>query len=151
MTGQHGIKQLKQEVEPKRNALNFSNGRFWIIGSGEKEKGKKLKEKNIYLFSQEILKFHAKTNLFKKETIDNYPLLFNKERKIYIYFDEIHNGGSSERSNEIIESFINHDKNMIDMFFMVTTTFTKPNIAYEGFLDNQSPIVLQWGYEDPQL
>ena len=37
------------------------------------------------------------------------------------------------------------------MFVMVTATFAKPNIAYEGFLDNQSPVVLQWGYEDQQL
>ena len=42
-------------------------------------------------------------------------------------------------------------KLQIDLFVMVTATFAKPNIAYEGFLEKQMPVVLQWGYEEQQL
>ena len=58
--------------------------------------------------------------------------------------------GGFQKSREILKSFENENM-IIDLFVMVTATFAKPNIAYEGFLDNQSPVVLQWGYEDQQL
>ena len=73
-----------------------------------------------------------------------------KKSKIDLYFDEIHKGGSSDLSREILQEFLD-SKFKIDIFVMVTATFAKPTIAYEGFLENQTPVVLQWGYEDQQL
>ena len=86
---------------------------------------------------------------FKPEIKKKFPKLFKKDNNIDIYFDEIHKGGSTDKSKEILQAFIN--ENMVDLLFMVTATFAKPSIAYEGFLDEQSPVILQWGYEEQQL
>ena len=86
---------------------------------------------------------------FKSEIREKFPNLFKKDNKIDIYFDEIHKGGSTDKSKDILQAFINED--MVDLLFMVTATFAKPSIAYEGFLDNQTPLILQWGYEEQQL
>ena len=68
--------------------------------------------------------------------------MFEGNRKVDIYFDEIHKGGSTDKSRDIIQAFVNHRKDIIDLFVMVTATFAKPTIAYESFLENQSPVEL---------
>ena len=82
----------------------------------------------------------------KKEFKD----LFKKGNKVDIYFDEIHSGGSTEKSREILKSFENEEMN-IEIFVMVTATFAKPNIAYEEFMGKETPIIIDWSYEDQQL
>ena len=101
--------------------------------------------------SQDFLKTNkvndeVKFNITMKSKYEN--LL--KKKRIDLYFDEIHSGGSTDRSKEILEAFINSGFE-IDIFVMVTATFAKPSIIYDNFLETQNPIVLQWSYEDQQL
>ena len=126
------------------------------------------KEKNIYLFSQEYLKDKINLSVVNKkinqdETIFNDLFKFKKlkscNKKIDLYFDEIHKGGSTDRSESILYAFknickgIKHDRySIIDLFVMVTATFAKPSIKYEeNFIDGKpNSIIIQWSYEDQQ-
>jgi len=81
---------------------------------------------------------------------ESFRELLEPRNHIDIYFDEIHKGGSTEKSREILKSFENENMS-IDLFVMVTATFAKPNIAYEEFMEGYTPIVLEWNYEDQQL
>ena len=100
------------------------------------EQDKKQLQKSKYVFDNAIIK--KLSGLFANKKCD-------------LYFDEIHKGGSTDKSKEIIQAFLKHDPNMIDVFIMVTATFAKPTIAYEDILGYHSPVVLQWNYEDQQL
>jgi hypothetical protein len=124
-------------------------------------------ERNIYLFSQEYLKdkmneekedgkiISAKTT-FKPEF--KFKSLLECNKKIDLYFDEIHKGGTTDRSESILYAFKNtcigkHPEtySIIDLFVMVTATFAKPNIKYKtNFIDEKSVKVLQWSYDDQQ-
>ena len=98
--------------------------------------------KNIYLFSQEWFKVSG-------ENDKKFTDLFSGETNIDIYFDEIHKGGSTDKSEKILDTL---SKTMrIDIFIMVTATFAKPNIRYEtNFIDTKPPKIIQWSYEDQQ-
>jgi hypothetical protein len=106
-------------------------------------KNKKQKTaKNIYLFSQEWFKVNGDND---KKFTD----LFSGETNIDIYFDEIHKGGSTDKSEKILDTL--HKTMSIDIFIMVTATFAKPNIRYEtNFIDTKPPKIIQWSYEDQQ-
>jgi len=115
-----------------------------------------LKERNIFIFSQEwfknkikivennsIFDFGNKENFFRK--------LFFNGNNIDIYFDEIHKGGSTDKSESILNA-INNSGTKIDVFIMVTATFAKPNIKYKtNFIDTKEPKILEWSYEDQQI
>jgi hypothetical protein len=128
-------------------------------------------EKNIYLFSQEYLKDKIDFTTFKdnneidqtkthfKEDKFKFKKLLNCDKKVDLYFDEIHKGGSTDRSESIIYAFKNICKDIkddhysiIDLFVMVTATFAKPSIKYdENFIDGKpNSIVIQWSYDDQQ-
>jgi hypothetical protein len=87
----------------------------------------------------------------KDSVINRFKQLFEK-KKIDLYFDEIHKGGSTDKSKSILNAFDNAGVK-IDLFIMVTATFAKPNIKYEtGFIDihNKRTKVIEWSYEDQQ-
>ena len=130
------LKLSKTELDKLKKLINKTNR----TPIEETELKEIQKQKNIY---------DNKPYEFKPEIKKKFPKLFKKDNKIDIYFDEIHKGGSTDKSKEILQSFIN--ENMVDLLFMVTATFAKPSIAYEGFLDDQTPVILQWGYEEQQL
>lgn len=74
-------------------------------------------------------------------------------KKIDLFFDEIHKGGSTNNSENILYAFINAGVK-IDIFVMVTATFAKPNLRYNSFEDidthNKGLKIIEWGYEDQQ-
>jgi hypothetical protein len=127
-------------------------------------------EKNIYLFSQEYLKDKLKTTIVNKKIIQDethfneefkFKKLLNCGKKIDLYFDEIHKGGSTDNSESILYAFKNICKgqkekderySIIDLFVMVTATFAKPSIKYEeNFIDNKpNSVIIQWSYDDQQ-
>ena len=129
---------------------DFEN--YGIINNNKKCKGTDEKDKNIYIFSQEFFKMNKIINgnfndTFKKE----YQSLFQK-RKIDLYFDEIHKGGTTDRSQNILNTFKNANVE-IDIFVMVTATFAKPKIRYNThFIDkfNKKTKLIEWSYEDQQ-
>ncbi len=114
------------------------------------ENHKAVASKNIFIFSQEKIKINKKsTSLdFDKNFKEDYSKLF-EIKNLDIYFDEVHKGGSTERSKEIIETFKNAKSN-IDIFVMVTATYAKPTIAYTNIVDNNDPIIINWSYMDQQ-
>ena len=123
---------------------------YGYIGPGEKETSENTKDKNIYVMSQEFLKWKdIKKGKGVEEQLKKFKSLISK-KKIDLYFDEIHKGGSTDNSKDILEFFIDYGFS-IDIFVMVTATFAKPTIMYENFLEDDSPIVIQWSYEDQQL
>ena len=143
----------KAETEEQFKELfsDFENFNDYGIITQNGKVLEKSASKNIYLMSQEFLKFKQGNKLNLEAT--NEQLLKikpNIRKNIDIYFDEIHKGGSSDRSKEVLETFIKLGF-QIDLFVMVSATFAKPSIAYEGFLEGQSPVIIQWNYEDQQL
>ena len=139
---------------------NFDEYGIIVASSGVKKcQGREInqpKKKNIYIFSQEWFKadkVDSDAN-FKPSVINKgvFQSLFEK-RKIDIYFDEIHKGGTTDKSENILNAF--HNANVkIDVFIMVTATFAKPNIKYNAtkFIDiaGKSNKVIEWSYEDQQ-
>ena len=131
-----------------------------------------LKEKNIYVFSQEWFKngkiisalnkslknkklsrkgVTDESSIFTNEVLEKYKELLKKGNKIDLYFDEIHKGGSTDNSENILNAF-NSAGVVIDIFIMVTATFAKPNIKYKTtFIDTKEPKILEWSYEDQQI
>jgi hypothetical protein len=115
----------------------------------------KYKEKNIYIFSQDWFKNKLSENIvtefdFKKKSKD-FETLFKKGNTVDIYFDEVHKGGSTDKSENILNA-INTAGVKIDIFIMVTATFAKPNIKYKtNFIDTKEPKILEWSYEDQQI
>ena len=69
-------------------------------------------------------------------------------KKIDLFFDEIHKGGSTNSSENILYAFINAGVK-IDIFVMVTATFAKPNLRYNSFEDidihNKGLKIIEWG------
>ena len=117
------------------------------------------KSKNIYIFSQdwfknkldETLNTTLNTTFNLKKKAKDFELLFKKGNKVDIYFDEVHKGGSTDKSENILNA-INTAGVKIDIFVMVTATFAKPNIKYKtNFIDSKEPKILEWSYEDQQI
>lgn len=131
-----------------------------------------IKERNIYIFSQEwfkqgkiesVLNSALKRKLGNKKNVSDNTAFFNETvlekysdllrdgNKIDLYFDEIHKGGSTDNSENILNAF-NNAGVIIDIFMMVTATFAKPNIKYStNFIDTKEPKILEWSYEDQQI
>ena len=144
-------------------------GCYNVVCPGIKGKEKE-GDKNIYLFSQEYLKDKLKTTIVNKKIIQDethfnehfkFKKLLNCDKKIDLYFDEIHKGGSTDNSESILYAFKNICKgkkqkdekySIIDLFVMVTATFAKPSIKYEeNFIDGKpNSIIIQWSYDDQQ-
>jgi hypothetical protein len=140
---------------------DFSNfDKYTIITSDSKVKEGNL---NIYLISQEWLKekvsitkinnkIVSEQATFNDKMKDEYPQLFIKG-KIDLYFDEVHKGGSTDRSESIIYSF-NNSNVKIDIFIMVTATFAKPTLRYNNlnFIGSGSQYteIIEWSYNDQQ-
>lgn len=120
---------------------NFNDYAIIKVGD-DKRNQEKEGDINIYITSQEKFKLN-------KDGYKYYEKLF-KKKKLDIYFDEIHKGGSSERAQNIL-SFLIEEKFSIDLFVMVTATYAKPMKAYTHQLDTKDPIILKWSYEDQQL
>ena len=119
-----------------------------------------VKKKNIYIFSQEWIKNKKKINYDTNNFTDGllgvktkFPDLFNKKR-IDLYFDEIHKGGTKDKAESILYAFNNADVK-IDMFIMVTATFAKPNLRYNATdiidTNKKTAKIIEWSYEDQQL
>ena len=115
----------------------------------------KHKKRNIYIFSQDWFKnkLTEDSNIvfnFKKKAAD-FEDLFKKGNIVDVYFDEVHKGGSTDKSENILNA-INSAGVTIDIFIMVTATFAKPNIKYKtNFIDTKEPKILEWSYEDQQI
>ena len=109
------------------------------------------KTKNIFIFSQEKIKINKKSQSidFDIKFKEDYSKLF-EIKKLDIYFDEVHKGGSTLMSQEkIIDTFLT-TKFTIDIFVMVTATYAKPTIAYTNIVDNNDPLIINWSYIDQQ-
>ena len=116
----------------------------------EFKKQRKLEDKEIIRSNELLIKSKQKEFKLREETKKLFRELLKSGNHVDIYFDEIHKGGTTEKSREILISFENENM-IIDLFVMVTATFAKPNIAYEEFMSNDTPIILEWNYEDQQL
>ena len=108
--------------------------------------------KNIFIFSQEKIKINKKSQSldFDIKFKEDYSKLF-EIKKLDIYFDEVHKGGSTKMSQEkIIDTFFETNFT-IDIFVMVTATYAKPTIAYTNIkIDNNDPLIINWSYMDQQ-
>lgn len=111
-----------------------------------------IKKRNIYIFSQDFFKNKLlNVNDFKSNFISSYSHLLKRGNTVDIYFDEVHKGGSTDKSENILNA-INNAGVKIDIFIMVTATFAKPNIKYKtNFIDTKEPKILEWSYEDQQI
>ena len=108
-------------------------------------------KKKIYLLSQEWFKSNKIDKIklkFKDDVKAKFKQLFIKGKKIDLFFDEIHKGGSTDNSSDILQSFINDDIK-IDIFVMVTATFAKPTLRYDNFMEGSSKLI-EWSYNDQQ-
>jgi len=150
------IKTSAGKMDNIKNCDNFNN----------------IKERNIYIFSQEWFKqgkiesalnstlkrklgnkknVADNTAFFNETVLEKYSQLLRDGNKIDLYFDEIHKGGSTDNSENILNAF-NNAGVIIDIFMMVTATFAKPNIKYStNFIDTKEPKILEWSYEDQQI
>jgi hypothetical protein len=135
-----------QFIELFKSYSDFED--YTVITNHKKEEGKI----NIYILSQEWFKSNKiKENIFDKKVTERFPRLFDNG-VIDLYFDEIHNGGSTDNSESILHAF-NNSNVKIDLFVMVTATFAKPNIRYVNipFIDNSEKTeLIEWSYEDQQ-
>ena len=102
----------------------------------------------IYLLSQEWFKDKVKEGTFTDACKEKFPNLF--KGSIDLYFDEIHKGGSTDKSESILHAF-HHSKVKIDLFVMVTATFAKPNRRYQtlDFIGKKLEVI-EWSYLDQQ-
>jgi len=134
---------------------DYSNFNDYAIKTPDKILGNKSGSKNIYILSQEWFKSgKIKTvrgkSVFNKAVKDKFTNLIKKGKKIDIFFDEIHKGGSTDNSSSILQSFINSGLT-IDIFVMVTATFAKPTAKYdETFMDSSQTKIIEWSYNDQQ-
>jgi len=148
--------KTETEGQFKQMFDGFSNfDEYGVILASDKQKSvhDKTKAKNIYIFSQQWFKngkIIDHTFVYDK-VVDRFKDLFHK-KKIDLYFDEIHKGGTTDNSNSILLAFNNADVK-IDLFVMVTATFAKPSIRYNtGFIDikDKKTKIIEWSYEDQQ-
>jgi hypothetical protein len=103
------------------------------VSDGMRKNAGREKDKNIYIISQE--KFKVNSGNIEKLTRE-MPTLFRK-RKIDIYFDEIHKGGSTEKAQEDVIEFLINSGFSIDLFVMVTATYAKPSFVYNERIDRK--------------
>ena len=149
----------------EKNIYIFSQEKFKAnnknsLTKEEKQELKQILEEKKKFKTVDSMKLKRLKELeIKKNTIEyeltdktkaEFSKLFKTGNRVDIYFDEIHSGGSTEKSREILKSFENEEMS-IDLFVMVTATFAKPNIAYEEFMGSETPIIIEWTYEDQQL
>jgi hypothetical protein len=131
--------------------------------------------RKIYIFSQEYFKSKGKIDIgitlpknikkitsemkrnikervkFTTTVTSKFPYLLRKGKKIDIFFDEIHKGGSTDNSETILYSFINAGL-LIDFFIMVTATFAKPTEFYSDLNIGDNTIqLIEWSYSDQQF
>jgi hypothetical protein len=134
---------------------DYSNFNDFAIRTPDKILGNKTGKRNIYILSQEWFKSgKIKTvkgkSVFNKAVKDKFTELIKKGKKIDIFFDEIHKGGSTDNSSSILQSFVNSGLT-IDIFVMVTATFAKPTAKYdETFMDSSPTKIIEWSYNDQQ-
>ena len=103
-------------------------------------------KKNIIIVSQQ--------QLWQKgddDKLRDYPELNNllKTKDKMIFFDEIHQGASSnaETQQKILNKYVVKDGEPLTFpFIMVTATFIKPMLKYE-LLGKEKSVVLQWTYD----
>jgi len=116
--------------------------------------GKHVKEGdlNIYLISQEWFKdkivHNAEPPVFNDKF--KYNKMFNNG-KIDLYFDEVHKGGTTDKSENIIQAL---NPSNISIFVMVTATFAKPSLRYNNIIidsGNDKTEIIEWSYNDQQL
>jgi hypothetical protein len=115
----------------------------------------KLMDKNIYIFSQEWFKTKLDESAVPvfdlKHKTKDFEQLFKSGNVVDVYFDEVHKGGTTDKSENILNA-INKAGVKIDIFVMVTATFAKPNIKYQtNFIDKKEPKIIEWSYEDQQI
>ena len=148
--------KTETEGQFKQMFDGFSNfDEYGVILASDKQKSvdDKTKAKNIYIFSQQWFKngkIIDHTFVYDK-VVERFKELFHK-KKIDLYFDEIHKGGTTDNSNSILLAF-NNAGVKIDLFVMVTATFAKPSIRYQtGFIDikDKKTKIIEWSYEDQQ-
>jgi hypothetical protein len=115
------------------------------------------KDKKIYLLSQEWFK-KDKLQMSEenpKDTQFNEKIKYEFNKPIDLYFDEIHKGGSTDKSEHIIHAFKNklniHEMD-IGIFVMVTATFAKPSLRYTNLTigRNEETKIIEWSYLDQQ-
>ena len=147
----------QQFIEMFRDFSNFND--YSIITPNPKINIIKQTNKTIYILSQEWFKSgkiklvkNKKTGeeyyTFNTEKIKFLEPLIKKDKKIDIFFDEIHKGGSTDNSVSILNSFI-RSKMIIDIFVMVTATFAKPTMKYDQFMEGKTELI-EWSYNDQQ-
>ena len=118
----------------------FDNFTDYNIISPNNKRDIKNSSKYIYIFSQEYI---------KNKTDDKIKYLQNSN--IDLFFDEIHKGGSTDKSQQILYSFKKNEIS-VNIFVMVTATFAKPHIVYDThFIDEENKSkLIRWSYEDQQ-
>ena len=113
-------------------------------------------KKNIFLLSQELFKANKdKKDKTKFKLNEDFCKKYNIfEKNLDIYFDEIHKGAQEKNVQKdvmvLLEDELTRRKLSIDLFVMVTATYAKPTIAYNNYVDNNDPIILNWSYMDQQ-
>jgi len=129
---------------------NFDS--YDIVDSDNKKN--KMTNKKIYLISQEWLKDKINYSDNPKEVNFKNTIRYKFERNIDLYFDEVHKGGSTDKSENIIHAFTNtlaDTSNAIDIFVMVTATFAKPTLRYNHLhLGQDITKIIEWSYHDQQ-
>lgn len=138
-----------QFIDMFKNYSNFNDYGIVTTKSDMEKETQNGKTKFIFILSQEKIKVNKNGSNFNQKFLDDYKKLFEK-KSIDLYFDEIHKGGSTEKSqNKIINALLQNDIK-IDLFVMVTATYARPSIAYETMITDKPPIILNWSYEDQQ-
>jgi len=139
---------------------DFSGYNIYVGGNTDKHKQQSqvAGKPTIYLFSQEYLKDKCVWNgvlsnaTFKDKEGKELKSRF-EGRRIDLYFDEIHKGGSTDNSQSVIYTFKNN-KTRINIFVMVTATFAKPLKKYSdlNFIGSGNSEIkkIEWSYNDQQ-
>ena len=113
------------------------------------------KQKLLNLYSTKPNKKLLDLNTTFKENVIKTEIFQHllKKRKIDVFFDEIHKGGTTNTSENLLHAF-NNAQIQIDLFVMVTATFAKPDLRYDSLKNidtNEKGIkIIEWSYEDQQ-
>jgi len=158
------IKTINENYGSINKEMSLDEMQRKLINLGKSIRGKKNKAYN----KKQLLKLY--TDKPPKSVIDQSSTFYytdnskttlkqnilqqlcsSKSKKIDLFFDEIHKGGSTNNTENIIYSFLNANL-IIDIFVMVTATFAKPKSRYGVFdkISNKGLKVIEWGYEDQQ-
>jgi len=137
-----------------KDMFTYANFESYDIVDPENKKYKMTNNKKIYLISQEWLKDKINYSENPKEVNFKHMIRYKFERNIDLYFDEVHKGGSTDKSENIIHAFTNtlsDTGNVIDIFVMVTATFAKPTLRYNHLhLGQDITKIIEWSYHDQQ-